>query len=66
MQREFMVTFRAVAGISRPVHPAFRRRNRRFKLTEPDNAMQSGIDIIARPPGKRVQALPLLSGGERS
>jgi len=35
-------------------------------LTEPDNPADSGIEIVARPPGKRTQNLALLSGGERA
>ncbi len=35
-------------------------------LTEPDNITETGIEIIARPPGKRPQSLALLSGGERA
>jgi chromosome segregation protein len=35
-------------------------------LTEPDDMLSSGIDIEARPPGKKVKRLSLLSGGERS
>lgn len=35
-------------------------------LTEPDNLLTTGVDIEARPPGKRVKRLSLLSGGERS
>ena len=35
-------------------------------LTDPDNVSESGIEIVARPPGKRLQNLELLSGGERS
>jgi chromosome segregation protein len=38
----------------------------RLVLTEPEDYGQSGVDIIARPPGKRLQSLSLLSGGERS
>jgi chromosome segregation protein len=37
-----------------------------LELTDPDNINQSGVEIIARPPGKRPQSLALLSGGERS
>src|SRR5699024_2944583 len=35
-------------------------------LTEPDNLLETGIDIIARPPGKKLKTLGLLSGGERA
>ncbi|NIP24764.1 MAG: AAA family ATPase [Phycisphaerae bacterium] len=35
-------------------------------LTDPENITETGIDIVARPPGKRLQSLELLSGGERS
>ena len=38
----------------------------RLQLTEPDNLTETGVEIIARPPGKRTQSLALLSGGERS
>src|SRR5699024_6893337 len=35
-------------------------------LTDPDNYLETGIDIIARPPGKKLKTLELLSGGERA
>ena len=35
-------------------------------LTDPDDMLNSGVDVEARPPGKRVKRLSLLSGGERS
>ncbi len=35
-------------------------------LTTPDDVTNTGIEIIARPPGKRPQSLALLSGGERT
>ncbi|SOD73437.1 condensin subunit Smc [Jatrophihabitans sp. GAS493] len=38
----------------------------RLILTEPDDMLLTGIDIEARPPGKKVKRLSLLSGGERS
>jgi chromosome segregation protein len=37
-----------------------------LKLTNPDDLLTSGIEIDARPPGKNVRKLSLLSGGERS
>ncbi len=38
----------------------------RLVLTEPDSILTTGVEIEARPPGKRVKRLSLLSGGERS
>src|SRR6185437_1245399 len=38
----------------------------RLILTEPDDMLTTGIEIEARPPGKKVKRLSLLSGGERS
>lgn len=35
-------------------------------LSEPDNLLETGIDIMAQPPGKKLQNLSLLSGGERA
>ena len=37
-----------------------------LKLAEEDNVLDSGIDIIAQPPGKTLQSMMLLSGGERA
>jgi chromosome segregation protein len=38
----------------------------RLRLTDPDNLLETGIELEARPPGKNVRKLSLLSGGERS
>ncbi|MGW0780134.1 AAA family ATPase [Streptomyces sp. NPDC002913] len=38
----------------------------RLILTDPDNMLTTGLDVEARPPGKKVKRLSLLSGGERS
>jgi chromosome segregation protein len=35
-------------------------------LSEPDNMLDTGIEIVAQPPGKKLQNLQLLSGGERA
>lgn len=37
-----------------------------LKLSDPDNILESGIEILAQPPGKKLTNLSLLSGGERS
>jgi len=38
----------------------------RLILTNPDDPLNSGVDVEARPPGKRIKRLSLLSGGEKS
>ena len=38
----------------------------RLVLTDPDNMLLTGVEVEARPPGKKVKRLSLLSGGERS
>jgi len=35
-------------------------------LSDPHNALETGIEIVAQPPGKKLQNLQLLSGGERA
>jgi len=35
-------------------------------MIEPENVLESGIEIIARPPGKQLRSLSLLSGGEKT
>jgi chromosome segregation protein len=38
----------------------------RLFLTDPDNMLTTGVEVEARPPGKKIKRLSLLSGGERS
>ena len=37
-----------------------------LKLTEPNNILETGVDIIASPPGKKLSSINLLSGGEKT
>jgi chromosome segregation protein len=67
MQREFRKTFEAVAAEFREIFARlFGGGSARLILTEPDDLTATGIDMEARLPGRRVQGLSLLSGGERS
>ena len=54
--REFELTFATV----------FPGGRGRLVLTDPDDLLTTGIEVEARPPGKKVTRLSLLSGGERS
>ena len=44
----------------------FKGGSAHLEMTEPDNILETGIDIIAVPPGKNEKPLSLLSGGERT
>jgi len=67
MEKAFRETFDAVAkAFSGYFKRLFGGGSARLLLAEPDNVMQSGVEIVARPPGKRTQSLALLSGGERA
>lgn len=37
-----------------------------LKMTEPDNVLETGIDIIVQPPGKKIAVIEQLSGGEKA
>lgn len=47
-------------------HTLFPGGEGRLVLTEPDDLLTTGIEVEARPPGKKVKRLSLLSGGEKS
>lgn len=67
MEAAFQETFDAVAArFSETFAILFDGGAAQLELTEPDDILNSGVDIVARPPGKRAQRLALLSGGERA
>ena len=67
MKREFLAAFKTIAAQFKDEFThLFGGGSARLVLTEPDDPSITGIEIIARPPGKREQGLALLSGGERA
>jgi chromosome segregation protein len=67
VRERFRETFHAVNGdFARYFKTFFGGGTARLALTEPEDYGESGVDIVAQPPGKRQQHLQLLSGGERS
>jgi chromosome segregation protein len=67
MHRRFEETFQAVAAeFKRYFTTLFAGGTARLVLTDPDDPQSTGVEIIAQPPGKRLQSLALLSGGERA
>ena len=66
-KQEFSKTFDAVDKQFRAMFTRlFGGGSARLALTDPDNLVETGIEIEARLPGRREQGLALLSGGERS
>ncbi|MGC8837363.1 MAG: chromosome segregation protein SMC [Anaerolineae bacterium] len=67
MEREFKRTFDAVNERFKTFFQRlFGGGAARLVLTDPDDLTHTGIEIVARPPGKRQQTLAALSGGERA
>jgi chromosome segregation protein len=67
MRREFQATFRAIAvRFEESFTRLFGGGTARLLLTDPDDVSRTGVEIVARPPGKRQQTLAMLSGGERA
>ena len=67
MEMRFSTTFNAVKS---RFHHVFKEMfgggDADLVLTEPNNLLETGVEIVARPPGKKLQNLSLLSGGERA
>ncbi|HEV2067327.1 MAG TPA: AAA family ATPase, partial [Thermomicrobiales bacterium] len=67
MRQRFEETFSKVAeAFAESFTVLFGGGTARLVLTADDEGAPGGIDIVAQPPGKRLQSLALLSGGERS
>lgn len=67
MTRRFTETFKGIQSHFEHVFRAlFGGGRAELKLTNPQNMLETGVDIIAQPPGKKLQNLSLLSGGERA
>jgi chromosome segregation protein len=64
---KFEQAFNAInANFSTAFHAIFGGGMAEMRLTEPDSSGDAGIDVVASPPGKRLQNVLLLSGGEKA
>ena len=67
MKTEFLKTFKMIqvefGGVFRQL---FGGGKAELKLTDPDNILETGVEIIASPPGKKLTTISLLSGGEKT
>ncbi|MGW9604877.1 chromosome segregation protein SMC, partial [Heyndrickxia sporothermodurans] len=67
MKKRFQQTFESVKFHFEPIFKAlFGGGRAELKLTDPTDLLNTGVDIVAQPPGKKLQNLGLLSGGERA
>ncbi|WP_423410006.1 chromosome segregation protein SMC [Heyndrickxia sp. MSNUG] len=67
MKKRFEQTFTAIRSHFESVFQALFGGGRAdLKLTQPDDLLNTGVEIVAQPPGKKLQNLGLLSGGERA
>jgi chromosome segregation protein len=66
-RRLFEETFEAVNARFKEVFPRMFRGGRgELRLTNPDDMLETGIDIVAQPPGKKLSNIELMSGGEKA
>ena len=66
-KEKFEHAFHAInESFSEAFHTIFGGGMAEMRLTEPDSSGDAGIDIVASPPGKRLQNVLLLSGGEKA
>jgi len=67
MSERFIESFHAVNEAFKEVFKElFRGGNAELQLVDPEHLLETGVEIIAQPPGKKAQLLSLLSGGERA
>ncbi|WP_449353959.1 chromosome segregation protein SMC [Virgibacillus natechei] len=67
MEKLFDTTFTQIKGEFQVVFKQlFGGGHADLKLTDPKNLLDTGVEIVAQPPGKKLQHLGLLSGGERA
>ena len=67
MESEFAESFKLInEKFKETFKELFKGGTAELKLTDPDNMLETGIEIIASPPGKSLKSISLLSGGEKT
>ena len=67
MQEEFKKTFKELQiEFQKVFKELFKGGEASLKLTNPDNVLETGVEIFACPPGKSLKTITLLSGGEKT
>jgi chromosome segregation protein len=66
-RRLFEETFAAVNARFKELFPRmFRGGRAELRMTNPEDLLETGIDIVAQPPGKKLANIELMSGGEKA
>jgi chromosome segregation protein len=66
-RERFRQTFDAINAYFQDIFPKmFRGGSGRLILTDEEDLLETGVDIIVQPPGKKLQNMNLLSGGEKA
>ncbi len=67
MEKEFVNTFKTIKdNFTETFKELFKGGTADLKLTDPNNILETGIEIVASPPGKKLTTISLLSGGEKT
>ncbi len=67
MEKEFVSTFEIIRkNFTDTFKELFKGGTADLKLTDPSNVLETGIEIVASPPGKKLTSISLLSGGEKT
>lgn len=67
MKQEFVQTFKLIQdNFTKTFKELFKGGYAELKLTDPNNILETGIEIVASPPGKKLSSISLLSGGEKT
>lgn len=67
MEKEFLTSFHKIREkFNETFKELFKGGSADLKLSDPSNILETGIEIIASPPGKKLTTISLLSGGEKT
>ncbi len=67
MEKEFISTFEIIRkNFAITFKELFKGGNADLKLTDANNILETGVEIVASPPGKKLSSISLLSGGEKT
>ena len=67
MEKEFTESFKTIKdNFKETFKQLFKGGDADLKLTDPANILETGVEIVASPPGKKLTSISLLSGGEKT